>query len=44
MAHECIGEIALLVYNVLQQQWSTGHGVAFDDVIAGAADDVASVA
>lgn len=33
MAHECIGEIALLVYNVLQQQWSTGHGVAFDDLL-----------
>lgn len=44
MAHECIGEIALLVYNVLQQELSAGHGIAFDDVIAASAVDVASVA
>lgn len=43
MAHECICEIALLVYNILQQQRSAGHGVAIDDVIA-AANDVVSVA
>lgn len=43
MAHECIGEIALLVYNILQQQWSTSHGVDIDVGMA-AADDVVSVA